>query len=170
MTPWRLRGASLDDADVVYPWSIDPMTRAMSVRSETFTLDAHRLWWRRKLEDPDSAVYVLATGVGPIALVRYEAVVVGRPLWTGGPVAEETTGEAEVAIVVAPGHRGRGLGTTALQMTTAPAMQRLGASVLVALILPTNAASIRMFEKAGYSRDGDTHRLGKELLRYVRRS
>jgi len=61
---------------------------------------------------------------------------------------------AEVAILIAaPAAQGRGLGTRFALMLHAFAFRALDLERLYAAIIPTNTASLRLFEKLGYSRD-----------------
>lgn len=60
----------------------------------------------------------------------------------------------EIAYLIAPGARGRGLATEAVRLATGWAFAALGLERLQLKIDPANVASIRVAEKAGYRREG----------------
>lgn len=91
----------------------------------------------------------------PLAFVRLDAR--GR-----------ADGECTISINVAPAARGRGLGTATLDAASVHAAA-LGLSTIEALIRPSNAASVRAFENAGYVHTGSTTVDGQPALRLVRR-
>ncbi len=87
----------------------------------------------------------------------------GRPflLFQGGALAGDADlrhierGHAEMAILVAArAAQGRGLGTRFARMLHAFAFGTLGLERVFVTILPENAASLRLFEKLGYTPDG----------------
>jgi RimJ/RimL family protein N-acetyltransferase len=60
----------------------------------------------------------------------------------------------EIAYVVAPNARGRGIASGAVTLLSAWAFERLGLARLQLSIRPDNVASRRVAEKAGYSYEG----------------
>jgi ribosomal-protein-alanine N-acetyltransferase len=60
----------------------------------------------------------------------------------------------EIAYVVAPAARGRGVATVAVELLTRWAFDALELERIQLKIEPDNAASIRVAEKAGYQREG----------------
>jgi RimJ/RimL family protein N-acetyltransferase len=69
------------------------------------------------------------------------------------PEAAEV-GTGELAYVVAPAARGRGIATAALRLFSEWAFARLELTRLQLSIRPDNAASRRVAEKAGYTYEG----------------
>jgi len=79
-------------------------------------------------------------------------------------VAEVAIGE--VAYVVAPTARGRGLATAAVRMVSRWALGDLGLARLQISVHPDNTPSLRVAERAGYVREGMVRSL--KLIRGVR--
>jgi RimJ/RimL family protein N-acetyltransferase len=62
--------------------------------------------------------------------------------------------QLELGYIVAPGARGRGLGTAILRALTAWAFEEVGAQRIFLLISVENAASLRVAERCGYVKEG----------------
>jgi cyclopropane fatty-acyl-phospholipid synthase-like methyltransferase/ribosomal protein S18 acetylase RimI-like enzyme len=152
------------DCDLLYEWSQDEKVRKASIRTEPFTIEDHRVWFSRKFSDPDTAMWMLenAETHERWGQIRYERVIKGRPLWTGGPLADETHG-SEVSLSIADGARGYGFAKYLLE-TTAELSKDF--APFIALIRPENGSSIRAFERAGYKRVGEEERMGVSLVRF----
>lgn len=163
-----MREAHPADCDITYAWSQDPTTRAASIRTETFTIEQHRSWFARKMEEVvagDVRWYVLEEAARmPIGIVRYERVAKGRSKWTGGSVAVEDAG-TELSITLAPQARGLGLAPVMLHRSEQHARKTMPGP-FIALIRPENTASIRAFTAAGYARVGEEERMGVVLERW----
>ncbi len=142
-----IRQAVAADAVTVYQWRNDPSTRAASVTTHEVLWEDHEAWFTRLLKSADHRMYI-ADETGPddvaesVGTVRFDIVSDGI--------------SADVSINLNPAHRGRGLGGPVLRA----AMERFDASrddllPLHAVIRPTNAASIRIFQDAGFEPAGD---------------
>jgi phosphinothricin acetyltransferase len=92
---------------------------------------------------------------------RRERIVVGWAALT--PVSGRCVyeGVAEVSVYVAPGARGRGVGTTLLEALAA-ASEEAAIWTLQAHILRENAASLALHERAGFRVVGVRERLGRD--------
>ena len=86
-------------------------------------------WLERRLDDPETALYVAEQDGEPVGTVRLELADV-----------------ALISITVAPEHRGEGLAVPMIEAACA----KVGDFPVVAEIRPANLASIRAFEKAGF--------------------
>jgi phosphinothricin acetyltransferase len=97
----------------------------------------------------------------PFLVALDEGEVVG---WASvGPYEESNPyyeGVGEVAVYVSSKARGRGAGSTLLD-AAATAARATGRFKLVAKVFTTNEASLRLFERAGYSRVGTHFRHGR---------
>ena len=163
---FSIRVVMPEDCDMLYAWSQDPTVRSASIRSESFTIEQHREWFARKMASTDLRWYIFEEEMArPVGQVRYERVVRGRPLWTGGPVAEQDGG-AEVSLSLVPRVRGLRLSRLLLDRTGERAKKELGVKTLVALVRKDNEASAKAFERAGYKRVGEETRLNVALWRY----
>lgn len=141
----RARPATEADADLLLAWRNDPGTGAWSFNSEPVPRPEHLRWLTAVLADPDRRLLIVEDG-GPVGTVRFDR-----------------DGDAwKVNITVAPGQRGRGLSGPVL--ACAEATLDPGTD-LVAWVHPANAASVALFERAGYHRD----QADGEWLRWVKR-
>lgn len=88
----KLRDASLADAEILFEWRNDPLTRAMSGSGDEVAFGAHVRWIECKLSDPACRFYVAELDRVPVGTIRFDG-----------------NGDAIVSWTVAPGFRGRGL-------------------------------------------------------------
>jgi len=164
---FSIRHAVPQDSPFVYALSQEPTARAASIRTEAFTFEDHQKWWAERMAEPQNCrMYIVDEENRSLGIVRYGRVVAGRPLWSGGPIAQGDGTEAEVSIVLRPEVRGRKLSEFALGETRKQAVKEMGLTKTTALIRPDHPMSIRAFEKAGYKRVGEEERMGVSLLRY----
>jgi len=104
-------------------------------------LDLYEGWLR---DDP------AVLGFGPwIVIGRDERAVVGGASFVGKP---NDAGEVEIGFGIAPEQRGHGYATEAAAALVAWGLAQPGVESIVARCEPTNAASIRVLEKAGLAR------------------
>ena len=149
----RVRLVSAADRDTLLEWANDPTTRSNSFSSEEISSADHQRWFAQRLADLGTRIWILEGESGePIAQVLYE----------------RADSVAEVGISVSRTHRGKGHGTRILLATGDLAAREFGVRNLVALVLPENHASMRIFEKAGYRLAGETTRNGKRAIRLER--
>ncbi|MGO3209998.1 MAG: GNAT family N-acetyltransferase [Brachybacterium sp.] len=132
------RPATLEDSSLLLRWRNDPATREVSRTRESISWDGHTGWYRRLLEDPQRALYVVERGGAPVGTVRFDAL---------------EAGEWEVSITLAPEARGVGLSRPVLAAGESAFLERHPGTVLVAAILPDNLPSQRLFARAGYQLD-----------------
>ncbi|MBN9736542.1 MULTISPECIES: bifunctional UDP-2,4-diacetamido-2,4,6-trideoxy-beta-L-altropyranose hydrolase/GNAT family N-acetyltransferase [unclassified Pseudonocardia] len=133
------RPARLDDAEMLLGWRNDPETRRWSRSTGEIDLDAHRRWLAGSLDRTDRRLLVVSDVDGAVGTVRWDRDCTG---W-------------EVSITVAPERRGSGLavpllraGEDALRTATGPG------TPVIAVVHTGNAASARLFARAGYADDG----------------
>ncbi len=79
---------------------------------------------------------------------------------------EAYDGSAEVTIYLAPDFPARGLGSAALTFVEAKARER-NFHNLLAIICGENTASIKLFEKHGYSKCAHYHEVGRKFDRWL---
>ncbi|MDZ4374993.1 MAG: GNAT family protein [Phenylobacterium sp.] len=139
-----LRRATAADALDVLAWRNDPQTRAMSRDTSEVESAAHLAWFERALADPARTILIGEVGGRKVGMVRFDH-------------GDET----EVSINLAPDHRGQGLSHPLLMKALAGIQGDVWAEIRI-----ENAASIRLFERAGFEPQG--RRDG--VWRYRRRS
>ncbi|MBX3126678.1 MAG: GNAT family N-acetyltransferase [Polyangiaceae bacterium] len=145
-----LRPATAEDCRRVYEWANDPVTRRASFHSAEITWAEHSMWFEASLANPRRQLFIGEADGEPCALLRLDH----------GP--DQC---AEIGINLAPGQRGRRLGTPLLraasQLAESSQVRRL-----VAHIKPDNPASLRTFVSAGYQPAGEATVAGCPALRY----
>lgn len=122
----RLRKATMDDAERLFHWRNDPVTRAASINRDPVAWHDHLAWLEASLTNPLREILIAEDGV-PLGTVRLD-----KDLRT------------EVSITLAPAARGHGQATSLIALAT----QTKGP--FVARIRPDNPASRRAFQKAGF--------------------
>ncbi|MDP3910579.1 MAG: GNAT family N-acetyltransferase [Gemmatimonadales bacterium] len=141
-----LRPAAIDDAAFVYRVANDPGTRQASFRGEPILWGGHLDWYAHRLADPRYVFLIVCVDSGSANYVRRKPAGYVRFALRD----DEAGAEAEITIALAPEHRGRGLAARAIMW--AMASERLPHSVrrVVAVIKPSNEASLRAFARVGF--------------------
>ena len=155
MSRIELRGATADDAELVHTWANDPVTRAASFSSAEIPLADHLAWFGRQLAAAGHHLLIAETEAGaPFAFVRLDT-------------REQAEDRCTISINLDPAVRGQGLGTATLEAASCWAAGA-GLRFIDALIRPTNRASVRAFEKAGYVHASETEVQGQPALHLIR--
>lgn len=138
-----VRLATESDGPLLLAWRNDPEVRGWSRSSAVIAPETHAEWLRRSLATADRHVLVVcAAGTGePLGTARYDLL----------PSAAARRSRWEISIAVAPGQRGRGLGSATVDAADAWLFSaEPEAREIVAWIRPANLASQRLFERQGY--------------------
>lgn len=148
----RLRPARLRDRKRIFRWANDPAARAASFHEKEIPARVHRRWYDASLRGA-RLLYVVELDSEAIGVTRLDAV-------------DGEDDAAEVGIVLDARYRGRGLAVPALlALSEIAADARLRR--LIARIRVDNAASRRVFEKAGFTHSGEETVGGVETLQYT---
>jgi UDP-2,4-diacetamido-2,4,6-trideoxy-beta-L-altropyranose hydrolase len=134
--PVQLRLATMADAPLMLAWQSTPGIRTYSRNPDPPKPAEHIRWMRNKLADPRCIFHVILHDERPIGVLRLD--------W-------QTDGAYEISILVAAEAQDKNIGGTALEI----AKRLLPNAVIRAVIHAENAASIRVFERAGYRRAGE---------------
>ncbi|RMI13275.1 bifunctional UDP-2,4-diacetamido-2,4,6-trideoxy-beta-L-altropyranose hydrolase/GNAT family N-acetyltransferase [Cellulomonas triticagri] len=130
------RPARATDGPLLLAWRNDPATRTSSRTQDVVPEDAHLRWLDGVLTDPDRVLLVVERTGSPVGTVRFDRE--RDDLW-------------EVSITLAPTARGRGLAADVLAAGEQAWRERVGPGpAVLACVRPGNAASVRLFEAAGY--------------------
>jgi UDP-2,4-diacetamido-2,4,6-trideoxy-beta-L-altropyranose hydrolase len=133
----QLRRAEPQDSRVLWEWANEPAARAASFSQDAIPWDRHVEWFAARLRDESSRIYIASEAdQEPVGAVRFQL----------------ENSRAVVSISVAPGARGQGLGWGMLSLASECLFQSTPAAVVDAYVKPENAASLRLFEKAGFQR------------------
>jgi UDP-2,4-diacetamido-2,4,6-trideoxy-beta-L-altropyranose hydrolase len=134
-----LRLAEPADAPIMHEWQIAPETRRHSRNPVPPTLAEHMSWFNKALWDAKRLLTVICRDEAPVGALRFDR-------------RSEGTG-FEVSIAIAPYLHGGGIGSAALAL----ARELMPGARLVAEVDPANAASQRIFRKAGFTAVDDRH-------------
>jgi spore coat polysaccharide biosynthesis protein SpsF len=130
-----LRPADESDVDLLFEWVNRPESLSNKLVTDgPVSRDAHVTWFKARLSDPDSAIWIGQHGEEPVGQVRLQ----------------RRADALEVDIFVVPDTRGRGIGVEMLEAARQEAARRWPGVPLRAKIKPDNWASRRLFAKAGF--------------------
>ncbi|MCC9167267.1 UDP-2,4-diacetamido-2,4,6-trideoxy-beta-L-altropyranose hydrolase [Pontibacter harenae] len=146
-----LRHATSEDTLLLFDWANDPAVRARSFNTDKIKLEDHKRWLETKLAVPDSYLYIAEVKGEPAAHIRFD-------------LKEE---RATLSYLISESFRGKGLGHTVL-LKGIKQLSREASEVKVVegLVQKDNIASIRAFEKAGFSY-GEPHAQHPNAFRFV---
>jgi RimJ/RimL family protein N-acetyltransferase len=133
-----LRVATDLDGPRLLEWRNDPDAVRFSVTGRGVTPAEHSKWLAARLADPDTRLWIAEEDGQPIGQARVDL--------------RDATGT--VSIGIAPAHRGRGVGSAVLAAMLVEMERESRAVMLRAETHSTNIASLRAFERAGFSRRG----------------
>lgn len=137
--PVCLRRASIRDSGMLLDWRNDEESRRWSRDRALTTPDAHRTWLTSSLAMSSRLILLGEDTEGPVGTVRWDRECSG---W-------------EVSITVAPQRRGGGLAVPLLRAGEEALRARTGTGTpVIAVVHADNAASARLFARAGYADDG----------------
>jgi RimJ/RimL family protein N-acetyltransferase len=146
-----LRPARADDARVIWEWANERAVRAVSFTSVQIPWETHVRWFNSKLSDPNCCLWIANDASGVAAgMVRFE----------------QRNQEALVSVSLDESRRGKNLGALLIWIACRKFFREQCASLINALIKPDNAASIRVFEKAGFENAGQTTVQNQPALRF----
>ncbi len=149
-----IRPPEADDRRIVWEWANDPHVRQMSFTSAAISWSDHQSWWTKHCAANVDGCYIGLDGqMRRIGIVRFERT---------------SSVAATVSINLAPEARGKGYGQALLELACERFVSACGKGVIDAYIKPANLASIRCFERAGFSRRGAATIHGIQALHYTR--
>lgn len=132
-----VRRAAAADSAFVHAGRNAEAVRRVSRSAEPIPFGTHQRWYEAVLADPRRALLIGCLGDEPVGVLRWD-------------LGDNGT-RAEVSLYLAPGHEGRGLGPDLLAAGEAWLRRaHPGVQALVAEVLAGNAASVHLFEQAGY--------------------
>lgn len=148
----RLRRVTEEDSDLLLAWANDPVVRNNAFSQDTISRHTHEEWFRRKLQSPDTAIFIaLDKDDQPAGQVRFDR--------EGDCV--------EVDISVAASQRGGGLGVEILRLGIAKLFHTTDIKKINASVKSGNIASKKMFEQAGFRCTGTTRTGEAEVFQFA---
>jgi RimJ/RimL family protein N-acetyltransferase len=117
----------------------------MALSSEPIEWEEHEEWFKKKLRNPDSCIYIAFNDKDEaIGQIRFELV---------------NDYNAEVDVHTKPGLRNRGFGTEIISMGVSRYLDRSPVTGIIAIIKTENVKSKRAFAKSGF------REIGKKLVK-----
>lgn len=139
-----LRALETGDNDLLRELINDPETEKMIGGSSLpVSREAQELWLKNQIGRTDVIRYIIAD--------KSTDVAVGTVILTD---IDNKNGCAEVHIKISKNARHNGYGTDALNSAVNYAFSELRLNCIYATIVSYNAASVKMFEKCGFAREG----------------
>ena len=136
----KFRHANIHDVNTYYEWANDEMVRNMSFSTNKIKYDDHVSWFSDKLKNPNYYFYFFTNEedipVGQVRIVREKS-------------------ETVIGISVDSQFRGQSLSSILLIMSTNDYLSKYPREIIHAFIKKNNQASIKSFEKAGFSQKED---------------
>ncbi|PTX19977.1 UDP-2,4-diacetamido-2,4,6-trideoxy-beta-L-altropyranose hydrolase [Pontibacter mucosus] len=131
-----LRQATEEDLLLIYHWNNAPEVRRQSFNPEPIPLANHQAWFRARLIDDNTPIYIAEVQGVPAAQIRF--------------TISGTT--ATLSYLIDGNYRGKGLGYTVL-LKGVERLRREHPEVRLVegLVQRDNIASVRAFEKAGFA-------------------
>ncbi|WP_299759619.1 UDP-2,4-diacetamido-2,4,6-trideoxy-beta-L-altropyranose hydrolase [uncultured Pontibacter sp.] len=131
-----LRKATEEDLLLVYNWNNDPEVRRQSFNPKPIPLTNHQAWFRARLVDSATPLYIAEAAGVPAAQIRFSL----------------SEGRAVISYLVASAFRSKGLGHVVLLKGVERLLQEHPELELVeGLVQKDNMASVKAFEKAGFA-------------------
>ena len=137
------------DADLLWRWANDPLTRANSLSAAPIPYAVHLAWLKRRLGSETTRIWIFSDDAIPVGQVRFD----------------RAGDRALTSISVASEHRGRGFGRAMLTEAVRRIHEGWGPAVRPkALVLERNPASLALFRACGFR---SVARVGRETGRGV---
>lgn len=130
----KIREATENDTKLIFNWSNDPLVRAQSFYSNIIEFENHKNWFKEKLQNDNSLLLINNFDGNNIGLVRFEL----------------ENDKCKVGILIDEKYRGKGFSSLMLINSSKYYFNKFSTPIF-ADIKESNTASIRSFEKAGYS-------------------
>ncbi len=135
----RLRPVRKDDCRILWEWANEPNVRTSSFSSGPIPWEDHLQWFAQKLIDPQCHHFIaLDEHDVPIGQARFD--VQGE--------------EAEIDISISQENRGKGCGSSLIEMTTERMLQSTSVKLVHSYAKVENKTSIEAFKNAGFQATG----------------
>ena len=149
----RLRRAGKEDVQLLWNWANDADVRSNSFASEPIPWDTHVEWLRQKLAQPDCMLFIAEDSPGnSVGQIRLDG---------------NSNGEMYVNLSLSKERRGQGLAAALIDRGVDQAFADGNCRQIHALVKPGNAASLRAFECAGFTRVGIEQIRGTEAVHLI---
>jgi RimJ/RimL family protein N-acetyltransferase len=132
--------AQYRDADLLFKWINDPQVRAQSLSTNIITYEEHKNWFAKKLTDKNCYLYIVYKNNLPVGMIRFD--VHGN--------------ECTISYLVDRSERGKGIGFLVINEGIKQFKNdSYFKGSLKATVKNTNAASLKIFENAGFEKENN---------------
>ncbi|MFH1202761.1 MAG: N-acetylneuraminate synthase [Candidatus Omnitrophota bacterium] len=133
----NIRPASWHDAQDIWKWRNDKITRKFSFNTSRIPLKSHLVWFKKVLADKKRKIFIIQEDGRSVGMVRFDIM----------PDNDKT---AVININIAPKKRGQGLGLSATKLSSKHAFDYLNIKTVIAKVKKDNTASLKMFSRAWF--------------------
>lgn len=134
-TELKFRPVESDDINDLFEWRNHQEVRKNSFSSKPLSWDEHEKWFKVKLKDPGTVIYMVYTEGEKVGSIRFE----------------EKGDAIKVSVMLNPDFFGKGLGAEIIKSGTEKFIrEKKCKKPVIAEIKKDNIASIKAFEKAGF--------------------
>ncbi|MEM8906232.1 MAG: UDP-2,4-diacetamido-2,4,6-trideoxy-beta-L-altropyranose hydrolase [Bacteroidota bacterium] len=135
----RIREVNENDLHLLHRWTNDPLTRQYSSDPNPIPMVEHRQWFFEKLNNPKSFLFILEFGAQPVGQIRFD-------------VQEN---RVVISYSISKDFRQRGFGMPLLQNGIQQFKSKKPTPILmVGYVMKSNMASIALFERLNFYREG----------------
>jgi len=142
-----LRKVGKEDSELLYYWANDRDVRDMSVNQKPIFWQDHVSWLEKKLADNNLKMFILLDGVQEVGQIRLEY--------------EE--GQWIIGYSISAEFRGKGYGKRIVEL----GIHEIDKGVIVAIVKPSNKASLKIFSDLGFDNLGLTENQGVRLVKFT---
>lgn len=148
----NLRPVEPTDCSLLWEWANDPDVRNSSFHEEQIPFSEHSEWFSRKLDNPDSTIFILEYGRNnPIGQIRFDTY----------------PGRTEVDVSIRRELRGCGVGSYLIRRGIEKFLEEKDRTKIDAYVKIQNASSLYSFERAGFMRAGEETLFGCKVVHLV---
>jgi len=140
----KIRQATSEDLELTFKWAVNPEIRRFSFQQHQITKPEHTHWFLKKTGDPNCHYFIVEYEKEPIGSIRFDI----------------NEGEALISYLVDPAYHGKGFGQLLLKkgiewllIVNNPEMSPF--KVITGLVMKTNIASVKSFERLGFMKTED---------------
>ena len=132
----KIRFADIEDAEDLFRWRTDPVTMKFSLSEDKISMESHLEWFNKALADKSRVILIAVLEDGEKAgMIRFD---------------EKEDGKTEISIAVSPEMRGRGIGTSLLELGCRTHLNNWDKKSIFATIKKVNEISIKIFTRCGF--------------------
>lgn len=124
------------DVECTFKWASDKVIRQFSLNQEEISFEGHKKWFLSKLRDPNCLYCILRKGAESVGSIRVDY--------------SEEGNIGVVSYLIGSDFHGMGYGTRILHLMEEMVLIKFETIHLKGLVMKSNHASIRIFNKLGY--------------------